>query len=375
MIRSKVAKLHAFAFALGVGLAAYSANSTAAPDAGGQAQAWAKGVPAPGAVKAAEQQDVVVQGASPVPNIGYLPLYVADKLGYFRDEGLNVRINYGQGDSAAAQELDAGQAQIMSGTPEVLVRGYEKGLQGVLFYQIYDKLIYSVAVPQNSKIKSPADLAGKTIGVASMGSTAVIIAKIMASNAGVNPDTLKFLPVGAGQQALGALKSGQVDALLLWDAAYAQIETAGTGLKLTYWRPASLENVGDGGYFTTWNVIRKAPNMLAHFSRAIAKAMVTIHRDPAKALRIYWEVNPSAKPKGSEAEAMATGLRQLRIVGQSLDLSGVPKSVDEASLRAYVKAFQKLGIIQKAPPVDDIVTNAFVPVATAAANEQRKAAK
>lgn len=359
MIRTSAASLRVFALAIGLGITAYSAHTMAAPVA----------------LKAPEQRDVVVQGASPVPNIGYLPLYVAEELGYFHDEGLSVKINYGQGDSAAVQELDAGQAQIMSGTPEVIVRGYEKGLQGVLFYQIYDKLIYSVAVEQGSKIKSPADLAGKTIGVASMGSTAVIIAKIMAHNAGVNPDSLKFLPVGAGQQALGALKSGQVDALLLWDAAYSQIETAEPGLKLTYWRPKSLQNVGDGGYFTTWGVIRKQPNMLAHFARAIAKAMVTIHRDPAKALQIYWKVNPSAKPMGTDAVAMATGLRQLRIVGQSLDLSGVPKPVDEAGLATYVNAFKGLGIIQKAPPVDRIVTNSFVSVATSAATEARNAQK
>ena len=364
MIRPRATTIRTFALALGLGFAACSAQCMASAAAA-----------APAAIKAPEQRDVVVQGASPVPNIGYLPLYVAEALGYFRDEGLSVKINYGQGDSAAVQELDAGQAQIMSGTPEVIVRGYEKGLRGVLFYQIYDKLICSVAVDQGSTIKSPADLAGKTIGVASMGSTAVIIAKIMAHNAHVNPDSLRFLPVGAGQQALGALKSGQVNALLLWDAAYSQIETAEPGLKLNYWRPKSLENVGDGGYFTTWSEIKKQPNMLAHFSRAIAKAMVAIHRDPAKALQIYWKVNPSAKPRGTEAVAMATGLRQLRIVGQSLDLSGVPKPVDEASLEAYVKAFKGLGIIQKAPPIQQIVTNSFIPVAAAAAKEASEAAK
>lgn len=329
-------------------------------------------VPAPDALKAPEQSDLVVQGASPVPNIGYLPLYVGQKMGFFKKEGLNVTVNYAHGDSVTIQSLDAGQAQIMSGTPESLIRGYEKGLHGVLFYQIYNKLIYSVAVPEGSKIKSPGDLAGKTIGVASMGSTGLIIAKVTAKDAGVDPASLKFLPVGTGQRALGALKSGQVDALSLWDAAYAQIQTAAPDMKLVHWRPASLSNVGDGGYFTTWDMIHKIPNSLAHFTRAIAESMAAIHADPAKALEVYWQVNPSARPKGSDAEALKIGLAQLKILGQSLDLSGVPTDIDLQSLDDYMKTFVAQGLITKAPPIDEFVTNAFMPIAKSAVNAPAK---
>jgi NitT/TauT family transport system substrate-binding protein len=358
-------KMWAILFIACLGFGSYSGSALCAP-------ASANAVPAPGDLKTPEQRDLVVQGASPVPNIGYLPLYVGQKMGFFEKEGLNVEVNYSHGDSVTIQAIDTGQAQIMSGTPEALIRSYEKGLHGVLFYQIYRNLIYSVAAPEGSKIKSPADLAGKTIGVASMGSTGLIIAKVAAKDAGVDPDSLKFLPVGTGQRALGALKDGQVDALSLWDAAYAQIETAAPDMKLSHWRPASLGNVGDGGYFTTWDQIQKMPNTLAHFTRAIAKSMAAIHDDPAKALEIYWEVNPSGKPKGSDAEAHRIGLAQLEILGRSFDLSGVPTEVDVPSLNAYIKTFVDQGLITKAPPIDEFVTNAFVPIAKAAANERAK---
>jgi NitT/TauT family transport system substrate-binding protein len=362
---SNAMKMCAIALAAGLALAGYVGDASSAP-------ASAAAVPAPGAIKAPEQKEVVVQGASPAPNIGYLPLYVGQKMGFFEKEGLDVKINYSHGDSVSMQAIDTGQAQVMSGTPEALIRSYEKGLHGVLFYQVYQKLIYSVAVPEGGKIKSPADLAGKTVGVSSMGSTGVIIAKVLAKDNGVDPASLKFLPVGTGQRAIGALKSGQVDVLSLWDAAYAQIETAGMDVKLTHWRPESLRNVGDGGYFTTWDLIHKMPNTLAHFTRAIAKSMVAIHDDPAKALEIYWEVNPSGKPKGSDAEAHKTGLAQLEVLGRSFDLSGVPKEVDVASLNAYIKTFVDQGLITKAPPIDEFVTNAFVPIAKAAVSEGRK---
>jgi NitT/TauT family transport system substrate-binding protein len=348
-----------------LGLGGYSSSALCAPAAAGA-------VPAPGNIKAPEQKDLVVQGASPVPNIGYLPLYVGQKMGFFEKEGLNVEVQYSQGDSVSIQAINTGQAQVMSGTPEALIHSYEKGLNGVLFYQVYRNLIYSVAVPEGSKIRSPADLAGKTIGVASMGSTALLIAKITAKDAGVDPGSLKFLPVGTGQRALSALKEGQVDALSLWDAAYAQIETAAPDMKLSYWRPASLSKVGDGGYFTTWDLIQKMPNSLAHFTRAIEKSLAAIHDDPAKALDMYWEVNPSGKPKGSDAEAHKIGLAELEVLGRSFDLSGVPAEVDVSSLNAYIRTFVDQGLITKAPPIDEFVTNAFVPIAKASANERAK---
>jgi NitT/TauT family transport system substrate-binding protein len=348
-----------------LGLGGYNSSSIGAPAA-------ASAIPAPNEVKAPEQKNLIVQGASPVPNIGYLPLYVGQKMGFFEKEGLNVEVNYSQGDSVTIQAINTGQAQIMSGTPEALIHSYEKGLNGVMFYQVYRNLIYSVAVPEGSKISSPADLAGRTIGVASMGSTGLIIAKVVAKDAGVDPASLKFLPVGTGQRAISALKDGQVDALSLWDAAYAQVETAAPDMKLTYWRPPSLSEVGDGGYFTTWDTIQKMPNALAHFTRAIQKSLAAIHDDPTKALDIYWQVNPSGKPKGSDAEAHKIGLKELEVLGRSFDLSGVPTEVDVLSLNAYIKTFVDQGLITKAPPIDEFVTNAFVPIAKAAANERTK---
>jgi NitT/TauT family transport system substrate-binding protein len=360
------------ALALSVSGIATSSSWAADSGASGNIQARTAMVPKPGALKAPEQKNVIVQGASPAPNIGYLPLYVGQKMGYFKDEGLEVKVNYSHGDSAPLQAINAGQAQIMSGTPEALIRGYQNGLRGVLFYQTYKKLIFSVAVAKDGKIKSPADLAGKTIGVSSIASTGVIIAKVLARDAGIDEKSVKFLPVGTGQQALGALKSGQVDALALWDSAYSQIEAAGD-LKLVYWQPKRLANVGDGGYFTSWKLIASQPNTLAHFTRAMAKSMVLIHTDPKKALQIYWSVNPSAKPKGSEDKAMEIGLKQLEVVGRSLDISGVPKSVDKASFNSYVQVFKDQGLIKTAPSADDIVTNAFVPIAQQAAEEASKA--
>lgn len=322
-------------------------------------------VPEPGEIGAPEESRVTVQGATSAPNMGYLPLYVAQSTDLFEEEGLTVDVQYSHGDAAPLQAIGTGQAQIMSGTPEALIKGYSNGLPGVLFYQVYDEVIFSVGVPTDSDIDKPADLEGTNIGVSSMASTGVVIAEVLVSEAGGDPETLNFVPVGTGQQALGALKAGDVDALALWDTPYAQLESA--GVELEYWKPQEIEGAPGGGYFTSWELIEEQPNTLARFTRAMAKSMIAIQESPEEALAVYWEVNPSAKPAGTEEEALEIGLQQLEVVGRSLDLSGEPKEVDLDALDRYAQLLVEHSDAREAPPAKEIATNAFVPIAEEAA--------
>ena len=113
---SNAKKICAIALAAGLAFSGYSGICMGAPASAGA-------VPAPDAIKAPEEKDLVVQGASPAPNIGYLPLYVGQKMGFFEKEGLNVKVNYSHGDSVSMQAIDTGQAQVMSGTPEDVFLG------------------------------------------------------------------------------------------------------------------------------------------------------------------------------------------------------------------------------------------------------------
>lgn len=313
-----------------------------------------------------EKDEIVVQGASPVPNLGYIAMYVADKEGFLKDEGINkLKIIYGNGDSVAFQALNSGQSQVVSGTPEPLITGYDEGLRGRIFYQVYKQLIYSIGVPADGPITDVSQLDGKKIGVSSSGSTAIQIAKSMLRQAGLDEDAAEFVPVGTGQPAFAALKSGKVQALALWDTPFAELE--GAGLKLRYFHDPTLGHVGDGGYFTSDRNIKEVPNMLKAWTRAITRALIFIRDNPDQALQDFWEVSPDSRPQGSDAEALQKGRIELKRISASLDLSGKPKPVDPKALSTYIEEFKRQGLIDEAPPVDAFYTNQFVPIAKEAA--------
>lgn len=306
------------------------------------------------------QTRLIVQGGASVPNSVYLNTYVAQQAGFFKEEGLDVEVRYSAGAALATQIAASGGADLADVTFEPYLMGYDKGLRGKFIFSRYDQLIYWIAVPADSPIKSVADLAGKKIGVASMGSSSLTIAKSMLRGANIDPQPSMFLPVGTGDSAIAALKSDQIQALSLWDAAYASLERS--GMKLRYLIHPKIGGVGNGGFFVSDRTLADKRPALIGFLRGLVKARVFIRTNPEAALRIYWKVNPAAKPAGSEAEALAKGLAEIRFRSATfnddpIDRTGVFNLTGTAD---YLKVMRDEGLYKMDFKPADLVTNELI---------------
>ncbi|MFT4115223.1 ABC transporter substrate-binding protein [Bradyrhizobium sp.] len=306
----------------------------------------------------AKETKLVLQGGSPTPDISFIPIYVAEKAGFLKEEGISIEMRYTAGAPLAAQIVATGGADIGAFTLEPAILGYDKGLRGKYFHKTYTRLAFFIAVPENSPIKSLSDLQGKKIGVSNMGSASLVVARSMLKGAGVSETSGTFLPVGAGDTANIALQSGQVDALSLWDAAYAGLERA--GVKLRYFYHPEIGESGNGGIFTTAAVIASKKEALSGFSKAIGKGLIFLLENPEAAVKMYWETNPAAKQGSSEADALAKGVTELKSAARSWDPSkepsGRPGRFDPAQVETYIKLLNREGVIPKAFDASEIVT-------------------
>ena len=98
-----------------------------------------------------------------------------------------------------------------------------------------------------SPIQKLSDLKGKTIGVTNMASAGVIIARALAATSGLNPDTdINLVVAGEGAQPAALLRSKQIDALSQFDTQYALIENAGVKLRILDKRP--IERFPSNGF-------------------------------------------------------------------------------------------------------------------------------
>lgn len=312
----------------------------------------------------ARATDLTVQAGSSNPSAVYMPVYIAQKVGFFEKEGLNVTLRYSNGGPLAAQLVSSGDADIAHIVFTPVILGHGNGLKGKFFYQTYTHMMYFVGVPKDSKIKSAADLEGKKIGVFNMGSAAVYVTKSTAKAAGVDPSTLQFIPVGVGPQALAALQSGQVNALGLWDAVYATYEAAGTHLYYIY--HPTLKSVGNGGFFASEQAISGKAEALKKFSKAISEATEFLKANPEAAARIYWEVNPAAK-QGDEKQAMDHTRIEMQFVSEAFDVANRPDhqygELSDKDVQANIDLLKEAGLLQGEVSPDDVVTRDFVPAA------------
>ncbi|CAN7716452.1 ABC transporter substrate-binding protein [Aminobacter aminovorans] len=290
-------------------------------------------------------EKVVIQNGSPVPAAAYLDYYVADVAGFYADEGLEVEMRYSQGAPQAAQIAASDGADMAQVAFEPYLYGYSNGMRGQYFFNSTHYNIFFVGVPEESDIQTVDDLKGKTIGVSNMGSGSLIVARSMLRGAGIDPDPSVFLPVGVGDSALQALKSGQVQALSLWDGGYAGLERA--GVKLRYIHHPKIGWTGNGGLFLSDNSIEKNRDKAVGIVRALVKARIFIRENLDAALDIYWQVNPGAKQGATEAEAREKGMAELQFLSPFLVESDVDQigRFDMEALATYLDVMKEEGVL------------------------------
>src|ERR1043165_6463978 len=161
------------------------------------------------------------------------PYAIATKLGWFPKSGIKVELvpMPGSTDCVKAAATKDVQYGVPSIEPVAIIR--PQGVKIKNFYTAYQANIYGIAVPEDSPIKTFADLKGKKIGVTSMASAGVIVARALAKNNGFDPDKdVSIVVAGEAAQTAALLRSHQVDALSQFDTQYALTENAGAKRRL-----------------------------------------------------------------------------------------------------------------------------------------------
>jgi NitT/TauT family transport system substrate-binding protein len=155
------------------------------------------------------------------------PYWVAKKYGYFGD--IETTLEPGPMEATATVKLvDQEQSDMGYPSPGVFSLALEQGIPLVSAWEMGAYDVFDIALPKGSKVKSLADLQGKTVALGSAGWQA--ICDPMFAQAGVDPKTIKYAEAGSGWGQ--SLQQGQADAALSWEGLRAQ--WTGQGLDFDY---------------------------------------------------------------------------------------------------------------------------------------------
>jgi len=187
-------------------------------------------VAAPAALRAQPLEKTTVTLAVGGKNLlYYLPLTVAEQLGYFKAEGLDLRIVDFAGGSQALRAVVGGSADVVSGAFEHTVNMQAKGqfLRAFVLQGRAPQIVLGVNPKTMPNFKSVADLKGKKIGVTAPGSSTNVMANFVLAKAGLKPSDVSFVGVGASSGAVAAMRSGQIDAMSNLDPVITLLARSG----------------------------------------------------------------------------------------------------------------------------------------------------
>ncbi|MDP3811523.1 MAG: ABC transporter substrate-binding protein, partial [Hydrogenophaga sp.] len=145
----------------------------------------------------------------------YLPLTIAEQLGYFKAEGLDVTIADFAGGSRALAAVVGGSADVVSGAFEHTVNMQFKGqpMRAFVLQGLAPQIVLGINPKTMAGYKTLTDLTGKKIGVTAPGSSTNVMVNFVLAKAGLKPSDVSIVGVGAGSGAVAAMRSGQIDAM------------------------------------------------------------------------------------------------------------------------------------------------------------------
>ncbi|BAT59377.1 putative aliphatic sulfonates-binding protein precursor [Variibacter gotjawalensis] len=159
----------------------------------------------------------------------YLPLTLAERLGYFKEQGLDVTITDFGGGAKSLQSLIGGSADVVTGAYEHTIRMQVKNQPIVAVTELgrFPGIVIAVRKDRADKIKTLKDLKGAKIGVTAPGSSTHFFANALIGKEGLKTSDVSIIGIGGGAGAVAAMKKGDIDAISNLDPVISKLEQDG----------------------------------------------------------------------------------------------------------------------------------------------------
>src|SRR3954447_4904663 len=155
------------------------------------------------------------------PNAVHAGIYAAQANGDFTDEGIDLHIQEPSSTADSAKLLESGRADFAVMDINDFGIARERGLDPVAIAAIVQRPLASVIAREPSAIRTPADLAGKTVGVTGVPSDDAVLDTVLRSGS-VDPSSVHRVTIGF--DAVSALAAGKIDAATaFWNAEGVQL--------------------------------------------------------------------------------------------------------------------------------------------------------
>ena len=285
----------------------------------------------------------MVVGVSTV-NVAFLPIYLTQDKGFFKDEGLDVLVVMFNAGATNLQAMIGGDVQIMAGGVPETVLARAGGADIKNFWAISNVMPFQIY--GSAKLKSLGQSKGKKFAISRFGSLSEFLTRSALKHSGVDPRDVTMLQIGATPARFTTLASGIVDATILWFPVTERAKAAGMNklfdLKDLY------PNWTNVGFIARESWLAKEKEQTTKFLRAYQRGVRYTRENRNDGIRTL------EKYVGLNAAEAAAGYDEYR---ESFPLDG---RILDAGIVATIEQEIETGRLKGKIPVSEMIDNSFI---------------
>ncbi|KNE79079.1 MULTISPECIES: ABC transporter substrate-binding protein [Streptomyces] len=274
-----------------------------------------------------------------IPILDVAPIYLGDKQGFFKDRGIDLTLESGQGGAAIVPGVVSGQFQFGFSNVTSLMVAHSKGVpiqsvaNGVASTGKDGADFGGVAVAKDSRIKSAEDLAGKKVAVNTLKNIGDTTVRESVRKAGGDPGDIEFTEL-AFDQMPAALSEGRVDAAWLVEPALSIAKAQGARVVASNFVDTAPD-LTVATYFTSAKIAKEDPELVKKFTEAMNESLRYADEHPDEVRDI-----------------LATYTKIDAELAKSLTLPRWPTGANRASIEKLAELGKNDGVFTKTPDLD-----------------------
>ena len=293
---------------------------------------------------------------------GHAWYYLAKEKGYFRDEGLDVTIDQGEGSATAIGRVLSGAYDAGFGDINAVMQNAadRPGEQPVMVYLVYNRAPYALIVKAGGPIKTLKDVEGKTISAPAGSATMRMFTPLGKIN---GFDTSKVKVLNAAPNLIEQmLVQGQADGITQFSATsymnfLAMHLDPDKDFRWFFYSDYGLD-LYSNGIVVSPKLLKENPKAVAGFVKAINRGILEVVAHPDQGIALIQKIEPLINAD-IETKRQAYFIDQQMLTPETEKL-GIG-DLDDRRLAASIKLVADAYGLKRVPEVREVFVRDFLP--------------
>lgn len=289
-----------------------------------------------------------------IPNVQFAPFYVAIERGYYREEGIQIEFDYSF-ETDGVKLVGSGELPfaLVSGEQVLLARA--QGLPVVYVMAWWNDFPIAVAAPAGSGLESPADLAGRRIGLPGTFGASYVGFRALLHVADLNEADVSLDSIGFNQ--VEALVAGQEEAVVVY-ANNEPLQLAARGYPVDVIRVADYVQLASNGVLTNEHMLAEQPDRVRGFVRATLRGLRDAIDDPTAAFEICKKYVEGLEELSLEDQALQRQVLDASVAFWKSEQLGASDPVAWENMQTVLLG---MGLLTEPQDLSSAYTNEYLP--------------